>query len=89
MVRVHVMISGKVQGVWFRASTQQKAETLGITGWVRNTREGNVEAVFEGTEDAVQQMVAWCHHGPPLSKVTHVVVQDEPASSTFDTFMVR
>jgi len=64
---VHVIISGRVQGVWFRASAKQTAEQLGLTGWVRNTADGNVEAIFEGEEDIVKEMIDWCHCGPILN----------------------
>jgi acylphosphatase len=72
--RVHVIISGRVQGVWYRASTKQKAEELGVSGWVKNTGDGNVEAEFEGDESAVQTMIAWCRRGPPLAKVSDVKI---------------
>jgi acylphosphatase len=83
--RVHVVISGRVQGVWYRASTKQKAEELGVTGWVKNTDEGNVEAVFEGDKAVVDEMIAWCWKGPSLAKVTNVTISpchsDEKSSS--------
>ncbi len=87
---VHVVISGRVQGVWFRASVQQKAEQLGITGWVRNTSEGCVEAIFEGEEELVKEMVEWCHRGPPLAKVENVEVKNiqEPTNG-FDGLSIR
>jgi acylphosphatase len=87
--RVHVVISGKVQGVWFRATTKQKAEQLSLTGWVRNTYDGNVEAVFEGEENSVQEMLDWCRHGPPLSKVENVEVKNESPTNGFDSFSIR
>lgn len=87
--RVHVVISGRVQGVWFRATTKQKAERLGLTGWVRNTYDGNVEAVFEGEENSVQEMLDWCRHGPPLSKVDNVEVKNESPTNGFDSFSIR
>lgn len=87
--RVHVVISGRVQGVWFRATTKQKAERLGLTGWVRNTYDGNVEAVFEGEENSVQEMLDWCRHGPPLSKVENVEVKNESPTNGFDSFSIR
>ena len=87
--RVHVVISGRVQGVWFRATTKQKAEQLGLTGWVRNTYDGNVEAVFEGEENGVQEMLDWCRHGPPLSKVENVEVKNESPTNGFDSFSIR
>jgi len=70
--RVHVLISGKVQGVWYRASTKQKADELGLTGWVKNTVDGNVEAVFEGEKIRIDAMIAWCWVGPPMARVTDV-----------------
>lgn len=91
IVQVQVIISGKVQGVWFRASTQEKAEELGITGWVKNTREGTVEALFEGDENKVQQLIRWCHQGPPRAQVTTVEVTKKRhvAGPAFDTFSIR
>ena len=86
---VHVIISGRVQGVWFRASTKQKAEQLGLTGWVKNTNDGNVEAVFEGEEKFISQMIDWCHKGPPLSKVNHVEVKKQNLNDGFEGFSIR
>jgi len=87
--KVHVIISGRVQGVWFRSSTKGKAEQLGITGWVRNTSDGNVEAVFEGDEKIIKVMIEWCNHGPPLAKVDAVEVEKQPVSDEFDQFSFR
>ena len=87
--RVHVMISGRVQGVWFRASTRDKAEQLGITGWVKNTSDGRVEAVFEGDEKHVQGMIDWCHQGPPLAEVVDVAVKKQSSSNCFDQFFIK
>jgi len=78
MKRAHVFISGRVQGVWFRAHTREKAEELGLSGWVRNLHDGRVEAVFEGEDKEVDEMVKWCHRGPPLSRVEKVDVEYEP-----------
>ena len=83
------MISGRVQGVWFRASTKDKAEQLGITGWVRNTFDGNVEAVFEGEEEIIRKMLDWCHQGPPLAEVKNVEVKKESPSNDFEVFSIR
>jgi len=76
-LNVHVIISGQVQGVWFRASTKQKADELGLNGWVKNTQNGDVEAVFEGEEDIVEKMISWCHDGPPKARVDNVVVKKQ------------
>jgi len=70
---VHVMISGKVQGVYFREQTKEQAAALGINGWVRNTEDGRVEAIFEGERDKVEKLVDWCHTGPPLASVKEVI----------------
>lgn len=87
--RVHVMISGRVQGVFFRASTAEKADELGLTGWARNTPDGDVEAVFEGEEGAVGEMLAWCRKGPPLAQVTKVAATTEPFTGEFTRFSIR
>ena len=86
--QVHVVISGRVQGVWYRASTRQKAEELGLTGWVKNTADGNVEAVFEGDESAVHEMIAWCRIGPPLAKVADVKIIQKRVDEEFTGFTV-
>lgn len=77
MRRAHVKIYGKVQGVWFRAHTKEMADKLGIKGWVRNVPDGSVEAVFEGDDEAVEEIIKWCHHGPPLARVDKVEVSYE------------
>ncbi|WP_448384212.1 acylphosphatase [Desulfosoma sp.] len=87
--RVHVWISGRVQGVFYRAYTQDAARTHGVTGWVRNLPDGRVEAVFEGDARAVDAMVQWCHRGSPLSRVDRVEVQEEPYQGEFADFGVR
>lgn len=77
--RAHVVISGRVQGVGFRYATQREAERLGLSGWVRNLYSGEVEAVFEGNEPALREMIEWCREGPAGSYVAGVrVVPDEP-----------
>lgn len=78
-VRAHVLISGRVQGVCFRACTVDEAVAAGIAGWVRNTPDGRVEAVFEGDKSAVEAMIVWCRTGPPAARVSGVeVVWGEP-----------
>jgi acylphosphatase len=76
--RVRVLVSGRVQGVWFRGSCEQQARAHGVSGWVRNLPDGRVEAVFEGRPGAVSSMVSWCHVGPPGASVTRVQVTSEP-----------
>ena len=77
MRRVRVSISGHVQGVFFRTSCAGLAERLGVSGWVRNVPGGGVEAVFEGSEPAVEQMVTWCREGPPHARVDRVRSEEE------------
>ena len=77
--RAHLFISGRVQGVWYRESTRQEAERLGLDGWVRNLADGRVEAVVEGEPGLVAQLLAWCHEGPRLARVSDVAVTWEPA----------
>jgi acylphosphatase len=76
-VRKRVRVDGRVQGVFFRDSCAREARQRGVNGFVRNCSDGGVEAVFEGDTDAVDQMVAWCHHGPARAVVTGVVATDE------------
>lgn len=76
---VHVIISGRVQGVWFRAWTQKKAVALGLTGWVKNCPDGTVEALFSGPEDHVETMLKSCQKGPPLARVENI--QQSPANA--------
>lgn len=75
--RAHVFVSGRVQGVGYRMSTYEVANDLGLNGWVRNLPDGRVEAVFEGSRDAVEQMIDWCHEGNPPAVVKDVAVKYE------------
>ena len=74
MPTVHLLIKGKVQGVSYRFSARETAERLSLTGWVKNTAEGHVEAIATGNEEALQQFISWCKKGPPGAKVTEVLV---------------
>jgi len=76
--RVHVYVSGRVQAVAYRAGTERMATRYRLTGWVRNLPDGRVEAVFEGDEQDVEAMTAWCRTGPPLASVDHVDIVEEP-----------
>jgi len=87
--RAHAFISGRVQGVNFRAATRAKARELGLTGWARNLPDGRVEAVFEGETDALETMLAWCHQGPPPARVKRVEVDWEAYEGGFDGFSIR
>lgn len=86
--RAHVLISGTVHGVFFRAETRKKAEEVGVTGWVRNLYDGRVEVVFEGEKEKVDQMIAWCRKGPPLARVEDITVKWEPYQDQFADFFV-
>ena len=78
--RAHVYVSGKVQGVMFRATTRDEARKRDVDGWVKNLADGRVEAVFEGSEDAVEEMIEFCHEGSPVARVDDVEVgYEEPA----------
>jgi len=74
IVRAHVWVSGRVQGVNFRAYAQDEAAFRAVAGWIRNASDGRVEAVFEGPRQSVEAMVRWCHRGSPASRVTGVEV---------------
>jgi len=87
--RVHVFISGKVQGVFFRSSTKDRADELNLTGWVRNLADGRVEAVFEGEEGNVEKMAQWCRKGPEYARVNDVEVISEEYKGEFKEFAMR
>ena len=88
LARAHVLVSGRVQGVFFRGDARDRARSLGVSGWVTNRRDGTVEAVFEGHRDAVESMVAWCRRGPAGASVDDVqVAWEDPRSE--DGFAVR
>ena len=72
--RINATVRGRVQGVSFRAATQDEARRLGLTGWVRNLRDGAVALEAQGAVDAVEKLVAWCHQGPPLAEVSSVEI---------------
>jgi len=86
-VRAHVMVSGRVQGVYFRASAAEQARSLGLSGWVRNAGE-DVEAVLEGPRPAIERMIEWCHEGPPRAVVERVDVTWENADG-LEGFRIR
>jgi acylphosphatase len=86
-VRRRVIITGRVQNVWYRDSCRSEAQARGVDGWVRNCSDGSVEAVFEGSPDSVAQMVAWCRVGPPRAHVNGLDVIPEPVQSE-DGFVI-
>lgn len=87
-IRAHVLVTGKVQGVYFRQNTQSVATEHGVYGWVRNLPDGRVEAVLEGDEDAVDRVVQWCHTGPPAARVDSIDVQRGRYTGEFSSFDV-
>ena len=87
-VRVRVVISGQVQGVFFRASTQQEAEKRHLKGWVRNLGSGQVEAIFQGKSPDVEKIVEWCHQGPPAAKVSDVALTWEAPNPSEACFQI-
>ncbi len=87
--RVLLKIEGRVQGVFFRQSTQEMARQLGLNGWVRNCSDGTVEALFEGAQDVVRQAIDWCHHGPPAARVTSVSEEWQEAQGQNTDFKIR
>ncbi len=88
MVRRRVVVSGTVQGVFYRDSCRTRAQRAGVAGWVRNTRDGRVEAVFEGAPEEVDRLVAWTRSGPDDASVEDVQVYDEEPEG-LDGFAVR
>jgi len=88
MTRAAVHISGRVQGVWFRQSTKNTAEQYGITGWCRNNPDGSVEAVFEGEESSVKNILSWCKTGPELAQVDNLQIEWENATGEFSRFEI-
>ena len=87
-VRVHVLIEGRVQGVFFRASTRDEARARGLAGWVRNRADGRVEAVFEGDKAVVENMLAWCRKGPPYAYVDQIDIDWQPYQGDLADFRV-
>ncbi len=85
----HLRIHGRVQGVWFRESMRIEAERLNVAGWVRNTPDGTVEAVVQGTAEAVDAMIAWARNGPPLARVERVEIGEAQWQAPFQGFVKR
>jgi acylphosphatase len=87
--RVYLKIEGRVQGVYFRASTVAEAKRLDLTGWVMNSYDGSVEILAEGALANLEQLESWCRHGPPGAQVTNVKVGWEQPQNTFTAFTIR
>ena len=88
-VRAHIFINGRVQGVFFRSETRREAKKHDVRGWVRNLPDGKVEAVFEGEEENVKQLIDFCKHGPPGARVTYVDVIWENYTGDLRDFEIK
>ena len=88
-IRAHVVYEGRVQGVFFRANAKKCADSLDVTGWVKNTIDGNVEALFEGDEGKVRQVVDLCAEKQPFAKVSSKKVDYSSATGEFEDFSIR
>jgi acylphosphatase len=89
MNRLHIIIFGRVQGVFFRSNTQKQARKLNLTGWVRNNSDGTVEIVAEGSQEALKKFQAWCRKGPMFARVDEIKVKQETPKGEFTSFSVK
>lgn len=89
MRRCRLIISGRVQGVWYRQSTLEQAQLRGLNGWVRNLPDGGVEALLEGVEEKVSELITWCRKGPPSAIVKSVDVKEEPYVGDLSGFYIK
>jgi len=89
MIRVHLIISGLVQGVFFRKHAQEKAKLIGITGWIGNEADGTVAVVAEGPSNKINDFVDWCSSGPSTSRVDKVKKEKIPYMAEFEDFSIR
>jgi len=89
IARVHLLVSGRVQGVFFRARTRDRAHALGVAGWVRNLPDGRVEIVAEGPQSAVDALVTWAAEGPPAAQVDDITATWEPPTQKETDFSIR
>lgn len=87
-VKAHLIITGLVQGVYYRVTARQEARTLGITGWVKNRQDGAVEAVIEGNRESILKFIDWCRQGPPGAQVSHVKVDWENFRGEYQRFRI-
>jgi len=88
MKRAHLFISGIVQGVFYRYSAREAAQSLGLKGWVRNRSNGQVEAIVEGHDDKIEEFIKWCHNGPPGAHVWSVDVTYKELTNEFTSFSI-
>jgi len=85
---VHLVVRGRVTGVFFRAASQREARRLGITGWVKNRNDGSVEIFAEGDEDAIKELVSWAHHGPSAARVDGVDIRYKSYTGDHSDFRI-
>lgn len=88
-VRAKLKITGRVQGVFYRQSTMETANSLGLTGWAKNCLDGSVEVVFEGDKSAIEKAIEWCHQGPPAARVSGITVDWQGFTGNFTRFRIR
>jgi len=88
-VRARIVVTGRVQGVFFRSNTAEKARELGIFGWVKNLEDGGVEAIFEGEKENVEKIIEWVRKGPILANVNKVEIEWEDYESEFENFEIK
>lgn len=87
-IRAHLWVSGWVQGVFYRYSTREQAQILGLKGWVKNLNDGRVEAIIEGEKKQVEKLINWCHKGPPGARVDNVEIKFEEYKGEFTSFSI-
>ncbi len=85
----HILVKGKVQGVFFRKNTKQVAEALTVAGWIKNTEEGNVEIFAQANKDAIEKLIDWCRHGPPKANVEGVEIKDAAIDDSICNFSIE
>lgn len=88
-VRAHVIFKGRVQGVFFRANTMERARECGILGWVRNLRDGSVEAIFEGDKEKIKEIIEWCRTSQPYARVDDAEILWKECAEEFSSFDIR
>lgn len=88
MATIHLIIQGKVQGVFYRVSARKKAVEMGINGWVKNTPERHVEIIAQGTNEQLQKLIEWCRQGPSKARVDHIITTEKTDDEHFDEFKI-